>query len=91
MGCGELKVLKFIPCMVENWMEEGEIIGVLKSNHNSVQSNRASSDITGSTMRTRSRDDAQQIYESSTGERFFSSVPYGVFNLLSSFTNLEES
>ena len=42
-------------------------------------------------MRTRSRDDAQQIYESSTGERFFSSVPYGVFNLLSSFTNLEES
>jgi len=39
-----------------------------------------------STLRTPSRDDSQQIY----GQRFFSSVPNGVFNLVTSFSDLEE-
>ena len=41
-------------------------------------------------MHTRSRYDVQQFVASSTGQSFFSSVPYGVFNPLSSFTSLEE-
>ena len=41
-------------------------------------------------MRTRSCDYSQQIYVSSTGQRFFSSVPNGVFNLLSSSTELKD-
>jgi len=68
----------------------GEIL-VYKVESHSVQSNRASLDITGSSMRTRSRDDAQQIYLCGSGERFFFSVPDGVLNLLSSFTSLEAS
>jgi len=39
------------------------------------------------TMRTHSRNDTKQIYVSSTGQRFFSSVPNGVFNL---FLRVEE-
>jgi len=54
----------------------------------SVQSNRAliglhKEVMSLSTIRTRSRDNDQQIYVSSTGQRLFSSVPNGVFNLLS--------
>ena len=42
------------------------------------------------TMCTHSRDDDQQIYVSSAVQIFFSTVPDGVFNLLSSYTNLKE-
>ena len=42
------------------------------------------------TLRTRSNDDDQQMVVSSTGEIFSSSVPNGVFNLLSSCMDLEE-
>jgi len=41
-------------------------------------------------MHTPSRDDDQQTFASSTGQIFFSSVPNGVFNLLSSFTEMKE-
>ena len=37
-----------------------------------------------------SRNDDHQMIVCSTGQIFFSSMPDGVFNLLSSFTNLEE-
>jgi len=43
-----------------------------------------------SAMRTRTRDCDQQIYVSSSGQRFLYSVPNGVFHLLTSFTHLEE-
>jgi len=43
-----------------------------------------------STLHTSSRDNYEQIVVSITGEIFFSSVQDGVFNLLSSFTDLEE-
>jgi len=43
-----------------------------------------------SSMRTRSRDDDQQVVVSNTGEIFFSSVPDGVFNLVTSFSSLKE-
>ena len=43
-----------------------------------------------STIRTRSRDDDQQIAASSTGQRFFYRVPDGVFNRATSFTNIED-
>ena len=43
-----------------------------------------------STLHTPSRDDDQQIVVSSTGEIFFSSVPNGVFNLISSSTELKD-
>jgi len=42
-----------------------------------------------STLRTHRCDDSQQTLSSRTGQIFFSSVPDGVFNLLSSFTNIE--
>ena len=41
-------------------------------------------------MRTHSRDGDQQISTPMTGQSFFSSVPDGVFNLITSFTDLEE-
>jgi len=62
----------------------------IRSNPKSVQSNRASLEITVSTMRTRSRNDDEQIYVSSTGQSFFSRVPNGVFNLVTSFFSMEE-
>ena len=43
-----------------------------------------------STLHTPSRDDDQQIVVSSTGEISFSSVPNGVFNLISSSTELKD-
>ena len=43
-----------------------------------------------STLRTQHCDDDQQTGISSTGEIFFSSVPDGVFNLVTSFTNLKK-
>jgi len=43
-----------------------------------------------SAMHTPSRDDDQHIYISNAGQIFFSSVPDGVFHLLSSFTHQEE-
>jgi len=42
------------------------------------------------TLRMRSCDFDQQIYASSSGQRFFSSVPNGVFNLLSNSLELKE-
>jgi len=61
-------------------MENGDILGVLKSNPNSVQSNRA---LTGlhngvmslSTLRTRSRDDSQQIH--GKGSQSLTNSQYG--------------
>jgi len=43
-----------------------------------------------STLRTHSRDDAQQICVSRAAQIFLSSVPNGVLNLLSSFISLKE-
>ena len=43
-----------------------------------------------STQHTRSYDSDKQIHVSSTGQRFFYSVPNGVLILLTSFTHLEE-
>ena len=68
--------------------------GVLKSNPKSVQLNRAiglHKEVMSLYIQHMLRhDDTQQMCLSSTGQRFFSSVPDGVFNNLSSFTCLEE-
>jgi len=71
-------------------MENGEILGALKSNPScSVKQSLIGLHkvvISLYTLRTPSSDGDQQIY----GQRFFYSVPGGVFNLISSFTGLEE-